>query len=102
MPCYVDDLLDYGWRLGPSCHLIADTLEELHEMARKLRMRPQWFQASPPHRVPHYDLVESKRTKAIQLGAIDGEYEDEKFRECSKKWRRIYKEWVLKNRKDKR
>lgn len=33
MGVYIDELRDWGWRLGPSCHMIADTNEELHEFA---------------------------------------------------------------------
>lgn len=33
MAVYVDSLVNYGWKYGPSCHMMADTLEELHEMA---------------------------------------------------------------------
>ena len=29
MAVYVDNLVDYSWRHGPSCHLIADSLDEL-------------------------------------------------------------------------
>lgn len=50
-----------------SCHLTADTLQELHEMAIKLRLKLEWFQAHPRH--PHYDLTPKKREQAIRLGA---------------------------------
>lgn len=33
MPVYVDQLRDFGWRYGRSCHLIADTLAELFAFA---------------------------------------------------------------------
>lgn len=64
---YVDTLLDYGWKLGPSCHMFADTLEELHGMASKIGMKRSWFQDKED--LPHYDLVKSKRDRAIKLGA---------------------------------
>jgi hypothetical protein len=32
---YVDMLIDYGWRLGPSCHLLADTEEDGMEEKEK-------------------------------------------------------------------
>lgn len=50
------------------CHMIADTEPELHEMARRLGLRLEWAQRDR-HGV-HYDLVPSKRTLAISLGAI--------------------------------
>lgn len=68
MSVYVDPLVDWGWRLGPSCHLIADTLEELHEFAARLGLRRSWFQ---PHSTPHYDLTASKRAAAVALGAVE-------------------------------
>lgn len=71
MAVYVDMLIDYGWKLGPSCHLLADTEEELHEMAKKIGMKREWFQISSKHQMPHYDLVKSRRDKAIKFGAIE-------------------------------
>lgn len=70
MPVYVDTLLDWGWKLGPSCHMFADTLEELHDMAHKIGLNRSWFQMSKSG-LPHYDLVESRQIKAIKLGAIE-------------------------------
>jgi hypothetical protein len=69
---YVDDLMVYPnargiFRAG-SCHLAADTLDELHEFAARLGMRRTWFQGKNP-RHPHYDLVKSRRDKAVALGA---------------------------------
>lgn len=49
-------------------HLVADTLPELHAMARALGLKPEWFQDKA--RWPHYDVCASKRAKAIKLGAI--------------------------------
>jgi hypothetical protein len=70
---YVDTLIDYGgWfnkRFGPSCHLLADTEEELHEMARKIGMKRSWFQSGEKSSMPHYDLVASRRASAVKLGA---------------------------------
>lgn len=83
MSVYVDVLRDWGWRLGPSCHLIADTNEELHEFALKIGMKREWFQKSSSG--PHYDLVRSRRIKAVQLGAI--ELDDKKFHVILEKWR---------------
>jgi hypothetical protein len=50
------------------CHMTADTLDELHAMARQLGLKPEWFQDG---RFPHYDVSESKRKRAVQLGAIE-------------------------------
>lgn len=50
-----------------SCHLTADTLEELHAFAARLGMKREWFQ---PKSTPHYDLTASKRERALELGAV--------------------------------
>lgn len=71
MSVYVDELFDYGWKLGPSCHLVADTEEELHEFALSLGMKRDWFQCSKPKAgLPHYDLTARRRMQAIKKGAI--------------------------------
>ncbi|WP_439627518.1 DUF4031 domain-containing protein [Gemmata sp.] len=69
MSAYVDPLRDWGWRLGPSCHLIADTLDELHAFALRLALRPAWFQGGSRH--PHYDLTAKRRAEAVRLGAVE-------------------------------
>lgn len=49
------------------CHLFADAADcpELHAFARKIGMRRDWFQGD------HYDLVPTKRSRAVQLGAVE-------------------------------
>lgn len=51
------------------CHMIADTLDELHTMADKIGIQRRWFQNNPDH--PHYDISLGKRVLAIQHGAIE-------------------------------
>lgn len=51
-----------------SCHLMADTVDELHSMAKKIGLKRSWFQLGSR---PHYDLVEKKRDKAVLNGAIE-------------------------------
>ena len=71
MAVYVDELKVYPNAWGPfrkgSCHLLADTLDELHAFAQRLGCKRSWFQPHPNH--PHYDLVESFRTRALAQGA---------------------------------
>jgi hypothetical protein len=71
--CYVDALAVHGNARGiflaGSCHLTADTLDELHTMAAKIGMKRAWFQDHPV--VPHYDLVASRRAAAVEAGAIE-------------------------------
>lgn len=70
------------FRNKPSCHLYADTLEELHILASKIGLKRSWFQ---PHRlVNHYDLVPSKRKLAIVAGAIE-----HTRHEAVEKWKEI-------------
>lgn len=48
------------------CHLLADSVEELHEMADKIKVPRKWFQSA---RYPHYDICKSKRALAVEFGA---------------------------------
>ncbi len=81
MSVYVDPLINYGWRLGPSCHLWADSVEELHAFAGRLGMHRSWFQDKD---LPHYDLTEGRRLLAVMLGAVQlGR------RESVNKWRAL-------------
>jgi len=50
------------WRWKQSCHMFADTLEELHEFAQKIGMKREWFQDK---RLPHYDLTITRRKLAV-------------------------------------
>lgn len=71
MSVYVDDLRRWGFKLRgrsvKSCHMIADTLQELHQMAAAIGMKREWFQ---PVSFPHYDLIASRRDLAVSRGAI--------------------------------
>lgn len=49
--------------------MAADDLAELHELAKKIGLKPLWFQDHP--RVPHYDLVSSRRRLAVAQGAVE-------------------------------
>ena len=73
MSVYVDEMLvcvlNKNWRYKQSCHLVADTVEELHYFAGRMRLKPAWFQDKPE--LPHYDLTIGKRMLAVKLGAIE-------------------------------
>lgn len=89
MSTYVDALIVYTNRPPfhkGSCHLVADTLEELHSMAQSIGMKREWFQESASG-VPHYDLVPSRRDKAIKKGAI--EIDRKQFIEIANKLRPV-------------
>mgnify|MGYP000968235576 CR=1 FL=1 len=84
MAVYVDKLRNWGWKLGPSCHLITDgSNEELHTFAESIGLKRDWFQKSISG--PHYDLTASKRIMAINKGAI--ELSDKEFVEILRRWR---------------
>lgn len=56
------------WRHLKSCHLFCDgDLQELHQFAARLGLKREWFQDHAS--LPHYDLTERKRQRAILLGA---------------------------------
>lgn len=73
MTVYVDEIVKYPGAKPPfdkgSCHLTADTLDELHAFAAKIGMRRSWFQN---HKLcPHYDLTPRRRAEAVRLGATE-------------------------------
>jgi len=51
------------------CHMVADSLEELHSMADAIGIRRQWFQSQASY--PHYDICKAKRAQAISRGAVE-------------------------------
>lgn len=56
------------FHLGSS-HLTTDgPIGELHEFARKIGLKRSWFQDHAS--APHYDLTESRRTRAFDAGAV--------------------------------
>ena len=69
---YVDDMRNCMqtkfWPYGQACHLMADSVAELHEFAGRLKLKRSWFQDKS---LPHYDLTAGMRTKAVQLGACE-------------------------------
>lgn len=77
MAVYVDQLFPTArkanWPFDEACHLLTDgPIEELHAFARKLSLKPEWFQghhANPA--LHHYDLTKNKRLQALKLGASE-------------------------------
>lgn len=70
MAVYVDNV-EIPWKGKVWCHLVADSLDELHGFATELGLKRQWFQAKASY--PHYDVTKSVRTKALKLGAREGD-----------------------------
>jgi len=68
MAVYVDKAKN-PYRHMKMCHMLADTLPELHAMADRIGLRRAWFQSN--HGTPHYDICQAKRRLAIQAGAVE-------------------------------
>ena len=87
MPVYVDNMkaaYQPAHRPGRKyvmCHMLADSIAELHEMADKIGVARKWFQGD------HYDICMSKRVLAIQFGAV--EVEIRQIVEIRRKLRRL-------------
>lgn len=62
MSVYVDNMRA-PYRRMLMCHMIADTIDELHQMADKIGVRRKWFQGD------HYDICLAKRAQAVTFGA---------------------------------
>jgi hypothetical protein len=70
MSCYVDAARPYpeaGLRFTDFCHLLADTPDELHDLAGQLGIPRRFFQDHPWRW--HYDLPSHLRPRAVELGA---------------------------------
>lgn len=63
MTVYVDDMNAKFGRMI-MCHMIADTDEELRDMATKIGVHQRWHQGD------HFDICLTKKEKALQCGAI--------------------------------
>lgn len=57
------------WKGNEYCHLFADSVTELHLFAEKLGLKGERFQDYS--KLPHYDLTNDMRIKAIKIGAIE-------------------------------
>lgn len=66
MAVYVDNVR-IKWRGRLWCHLVADSLDELHDFARGLGLKRGWFQSEAS--LPHYDVTVEIREVAINRGA---------------------------------
>jgi hypothetical protein len=73
MTVYVDSVApcqpNAKWRHRESCHMFADTHDELMDMARRMGLRPAWLQSAGTH-TEHFDLTENRRRQAIGYGAV--------------------------------
>lgn len=80
MAVYVDfariEFKGYRW-----CHMLADTLQELHEFAELINVDKRLFHRNASY--PHYDITVEMRVIAIEYGAIPADRK--KIIECAKK-----------------
>ena len=67
MAVYVDHMKAGFGRMKMS-HMVADSIEELLEMADRIGVARKWFQ---PGSHPHFDVAQSKRALAVRAGAIE-------------------------------
>lgn len=81
---YIDPLFDTKglsekWPFDETCHMMADSVEELIQFARKLKLKDKWIQCTY---LVHYDLTKNKRYQAIKLGAqvVDAGFMPENYR----------------------
>lgn len=68
---YVDELRNYGDKLGEWCHMWADSEDELHSFAKSLGLQRHWMHRSYgiSGDFKHYDLRPGKRAAALKRGA---------------------------------
>ncbi|WP_322073824.1 DUF4031 domain-containing protein [Burkholderia cepacia] len=70
MAVYVDNAR-IAWRGRQWCHLVADSLDELHGFAKSIGLRRGWFQAQAS--LPHYDVTVEVRDVALSRGAMQAD-----------------------------
>ncbi|WP_431050049.1 DUF4031 domain-containing protein [Xanthomonas oryzae] len=76
MAVYVDDAV-WPCRGKQWAHLMADSLDELHEFAQRLGLRRNWFQDRASG--AHYDITDAKREMALRIGAVPLSRDDVKL-----------------------
>lgn len=69
MTVYVDDMRAPFGRMK-MCHMIADSTEELLDMADRIGVARRWIQHAGTHH-EHFDIATSKRRLAVAAGAVE-------------------------------
>jgi hypothetical protein len=64
---YVDDM-EAPFARMIMCHMIADTTEELLDMATRIGVNHKWIQHPGTYK-EHFDIAKSKKDLALRLGA---------------------------------
>ena len=73
MAVYVDDMFKFkigSYRGMKMSHMVADSREELLEMADKIGLNKKWIQNQDTWR-EHFDIGLTLRKKAVENGAIE-------------------------------
>lgn len=68
MSVYVDSAF-LPYRRMKMCHMLADSLDELHAMADRIGIARRHFQTDSS--APHYDICKAKRALAVKFGAVE-------------------------------
>lgn len=69
MAVYVDDMQAAVGRMK-MCHMIADSSDELLQMADRIGVKRKWLQRAGTHH-EHFDIAMSKRRLAVAAGAVE-------------------------------
>lgn len=69
MTVYIDKM-NAQYRNMIMCHMLADTEQELVNMAKSIGVDPKWIQYQGTYKA-HFDICLAKKEKALKLGAIE-------------------------------
>ena len=69
MTVYVDNM-EAPYRGMIMCHMLADSTEELLDMADRIGVARKWLQGAGSHR-EHFDICKTKRALAVKAGAVE-------------------------------
>lgn len=69
MAVYIDKM-NAQYRNMIMCHMLADTEQELLDMAKSIGVDPKWIQYQGTYRA-HFDICLAKKEKALKLSAIE-------------------------------
>lgn len=69
MSVYVDNMqCPFGRMI--MCHMVADTSDELRQMAATIGVQGKWIQHASTYK-EHFDISKSMRARAVAAGAVE-------------------------------
>lgn len=92
MTVYVDTM-EAPYRRMIMCHMFADTLPELLEMATKINVQHKWLQHTGNASWVHFDIGKSKKELALKHGAVLVEWRDTPAYAWCQHFEPTYAEW---------